>query len=332
MLKEEAEVGAKAGMAKVAVLGMLLVGHPLTAFPAGEGKAPKFSLRLTVEGGSLAIGDLNTQLRSFNNNPAFEIIRRDRPVDMTVDGKIDPLGRSFAGWEGEVMVGVGRRLALGIAISGSRVNKSDEGLLKLTKNYVNPEYTYYQTLEYLYRPEFKAAAPIKLSLYYHLSPGARTNIYFYGGFGYYWGKLSEDLNFWTVLLEDLPTPGFAAWTRRHWESESKPGIGLHAGVGLESRLTARLALTLEVGGRYARIGNLRGTQVYEDNYPHYLESSGWLYYFTEEDLYAYGVRYANLEVWEVPPDGSVTFIADVRKASLNLSGMSLRLGIKMRLF
>lgn len=315
-------------MAKIAVLGTLLLGLPLIAFPAGkEGWVPRFSLRLTAEGGSLAIGDLNTQLRSFNNNLAFESIRRDRPVDKMVDGTIDSLGRYFAGWEGELLIGVGRRLALGIAVSGSRVHKLDESLLKVTKNYVNPEYAYYQTLEYLYRPEFKAAAPLKLSLYYHLSPGAQTQVYFYGGAGYFWGKLSEQLNSWNTLM-----PDYLGWIRCYWETESKAGIGLHAGVGLESRLTARLALTLEVQGRYARIRNLRATQVYEDSYPHYEESSGWLYYFTEEDLLIWGARYVHLTVWDVPPDGSIGLMADVRKASLNLSGISLRLGIKVRLF
>ena len=320
-------------MAKIAVLGTLLLGLPLIAFPAGkEGWVPKFSLRLTAEGGSLAIGDLNTQLRSFNNNLEFESIRRDRPVDAMVDGTIDSLGRYFAGWEGELLIGVGQRFTVGIALSGSRVHKSDESLLKVTKNYVNPTFTYYETLEYLYRPEFKVAAPIKLKLYYHLSPGARTSIYFVGGAGYYRGKLSEEFRHWDTLLPDSELPGFARWKRQNWETESKAGIGLHAGVGLESRLTARLALTLEVQGRYARIGDLRATQVYEDSYPHYEESSGWLYYFTEEDLLIWGARYVHLTVWDVPPDGSIGFMADVRKASLNLSGISLRLGIKVRLF
>ena len=320
-------------MVKIAVLGTLLLGLPLMAFPVGEeGQVPKFSLRLTAEGGSLAIGDLNTQLRSFNYNPEFDAIRRDRPEDAMVDGVINTLNNYFARWEGELLIGLGRRLALGIAVSGSRIHKSDESLLKLTKNYVNPEYTYYQTLEYLYRPEFKAAAPLKLSLYYHLSPGARTSIYFFGGAGYYRGKLSEEFRFWSTLLEDPPLPGSAEWTRRYWETELKSGIGLHAGVGLESRLTARLALTLEVQGRYARIGNLRATQVYEDGYPHYEESSGWLYYFTRENLFIWGVRHADIQVWEVPPDYSIEFINNVKKASLNLSGMSLRLGIKVKLF
>jgi hypothetical protein len=61
------------------------------------------------------------------------------------------------------------------------------------------------------------------------------------------------------------------------------------------------------------------------------ESTGYLYYFTREDLYI-GARRADLTVWEVPPDASIDFIMDVRKARLDLSGLSLRVGLRIMLF
>jgi hypothetical protein len=100
---------------------------------------------------------------------------------------------------------------------------------------------------------------------------------------------------------------------------------------MELLLARNLALTAEVQWRYTRISNFRAIQQYETGYPSYEETTGWLYYFTKENLFI-GSRHADLTVWEVPPYASVEFIMDVRKARLDLSGLSLLVGMKIRLF
>lgn len=116
-------------------------------------------------------------------------------------------------------------------------------------------------------------------------------------------------------------------------------MGFHCGIGIEHPLLSRLFLTAELEFKYAQIKNFRAAgkywylsiRDYEVLQYDYEESTGWLYYCTEFDS-ALGVRYVNLYVWEVPPQGSWTWIGDIRRAKLDLTGISLRIGIKIRLF
>ena len=64
---------------------------------------------------------------------------------------------------------------------------------------------------------------------------------------------------------------------------------------------------------------------------HTIEEAGSLYYFTRYDL-GIDARYADLEVWETPPEITVWDLDDLRKAALNLSGVLLKIGIRIKLF
>jgi hypothetical protein len=289
---------------------------------AGE-KYPKFSIRLSGEAGIMAIGDVNTQLKSFNKNEAFEYIRKNNPDWARLEGNINSLNSFFGNGELELRIDLSRRIGVGILTAGGLHRQNESSLTLFDFNYgVTWPYEYY------YKPAIWVSAPLRMSLYCYLRPGSRFSSYISGGIGYYRGGLKEQFNL-TVING---FSGLVEWTRRYWETQSKAALGFHVGQGMELLLSGNLALTAEIQLRYVRISNFRAIQRYETGYPQYEESTGYLYYFTMENLYVYGVRHADLTVWEVPPDASIYFIMDVRKARLDLTGLSLKVGLRIMLF
>ncbi len=302
-------------------IALFIVVSPVLA---GTNDHPlKFSIRLSGEAGFISVGDINTGLRTFNNNPAFKEIRKTNSTWVSLEGNIETLNGLYANSEAEVRIDFLRKFGLGIAVSGAKINRRNESFLRLIQNY-DP---YFYIYEYSYEPEIMTSAPYKVTLYYYWRQGDKASIYFNGGVGYYKGKMSEQFDLRTY---DNPLT-FEDWTKRHWETEWKSTMGFHVGAGLELRMGRNLRIFAEFHGRYARISNFRAIQQNETSYPFYEETTGWLYYFTKENLLV-GVRHADLTVWEVPPEGSIELIADVRKARLDISGISLKVGVRLFLF
>jgi hypothetical protein len=300
-------------------LVVLLVNNFVSA--GVEEKYHKFSLRLSGEARIMVIGDINTGLRTFNDNPRFEYIRKNNPDWGRLEGNISTLNNIFACWVAELRFDLSRRVGLGIATAGG-LHRQNESTLT---HYLISDVTW--PYEFYYKPEIWASSPVILTFYLNLGAGSRLSSYLSGGLGYYRGGLKEQFNFTMVNGYS----GEVGWTRRYWETQSKTALGFHLGWGMELLLARNLALTAEVQWRYTRISNFRAIQQYETGYPSYEETTGWLYYFTKENLFI-GSRHADLTVWEVPPYASVEFIMDVRKARLDLSGLSLLVGMKIRLF
>ncbi|MGB8959336.1 MAG: hypothetical protein WCC00_10060 [Candidatus Aminicenantales bacterium] len=301
------------------VFTILLISNALPV-SAGE-EYPKFSLRLSGEVGIMAIGDVNSGLRTFNDNEIFDYIRKNNPDWGRLEGNIDTLKNSFGSGEFELRIDLSRRIGLGIS-SATGLHRQNES--SLTYYYIADVTWPY---EYYYKPAIWVSAPLKMSLYCYLRPGSRFSSYISGGIGYFRGGIKEQFNL-TVING---YSGQVGWTRRYWETQTKGALGFHVGPGMELQLSRHLALTAEIQWRYVRISDFRAIQRYETGHPLYEESAGYLYYFTKDDLYI-GVRRADLTVWEMPPEYSIEFITDVRKARLDLSGMSLKVGLRIMLF
>jgi hypothetical protein len=120
----------------------------------------------------------------------------------------------------------------------------------------------------------------------------------------------------------------------YWKTDYKANLGFHGGIGMEYSLTKNLGLVLEVQGRYVKIKNLKGFIQSEDS--HFIgrisKRKGylWSYKISEWDFRSY----YNLDISEEPPRGSIPeiSISEVRKAIIDLSGFSLRIGLRIRLF
>ncbi|HQF98224.1 MAG TPA: hypothetical protein PLX98_07510, partial [Candidatus Aminicenantes bacterium] len=115
---------------------------------------------------------------------------------------------------------------------------------------------------------------------------------------------------------------------RDWEGEATAsGAGFLAGIGLDFSLGRYFCLTAEVGGRYAKISGFSGTNAYRDEISTepYLETG---------TLYAFDVRTTSRTAYPLvfirngkPFESGVE---NAREARLDLTGLSVRIGLKYR--
>ena len=284
---------------------------------------PGFSIKLTYGTNRYSWGDINECLESFNNNELFEYMRSYFPE--LISGEIIKLDNFASDWEAELRVDIIRRFALSLTISETIIQKNESSLTYIHRHLIGDLVS---TYIYTYKPEVKVWMPVKLGIYYTLPFSSKINITFNAGIGYYSAKVSEYMRY----EKTLPT-GETEWTVRDWETNRKRVCGFHGGIGLEFSLIKNFALVVEVQRRYAKIKNLNGIMRGEAKYSEgiYLEWKGALYFFNMWDL-GIGTRYDDLEVWERPPDVSIRDLVDIRKAVLDLTGYSFRVGIRIRLF
>lgn len=132
----------------------------IDALPVSAGeKYPKFSIRLSGEVGIMAIGDVNTGLRTFNDNQVFEYIRKNNPDWGRLEGNINTLKNSFGNGEFELRIDLSRRIGLGIS-TASGLHRQNES--SLTYSFITDVTWPY---EYYYKTAIWVSAPLRMSLY-----------------------------------------------------------------------------------------------------------------------------------------------------------------------
>jgi len=93
-----------------------------------------------------------------------------------------------------------------------------------------------------------------------------------------------------------------------------------------------MLLVIEAQSRYAKWEKLKGKSWKEsESFGNQGEEKGTLYYFNKWDL-GIGTRYDDLAVWKDTDFDSIEDIVNIRTAILDLSGYSLRFGIRIKLF
>lgn len=303
---------------------MIATFLPKVAIAADE-HFPRFSFRLAGEAGILAMGDINRALRLFNHNESLEYVRKNNPSSAQVQGKIAPLNSLFLNWEPELRIDIGPRIGIGIAASGAihRQNESSLAFIIFPGDGTTWPYHYY------IRPEINAKVPLTVTFYYYWLRHSRLSLYAGGGIGLYQGNMSEEFNY----EETNGYSGDVDWTKNNWKTQSKSSLGGHIGLGTELHLSRNLALVGEIRLRYVRINNFWATNRYETGFPSSEVSTGYLWYLTRDEL-SIGGRIGDLMVSEVNPAelASVYFFADVRKATLDLGALSLKIGFRLKLF
>jgi len=165
-----------------------------------------------------------------------------------------------------------------------------------------------------------SAMPINVSAYYFTPGIAPLKFFVYGGIGYYYGRLTIDIR------EDSTPPDF--WSEQ--ESLLKDqSFGLHGGVGLELKVDSRIAVFLEGRARYCKLTSWRGDGTYEDSDGFTDTFEGLMWYFEELDQnYGSGEWFPGITVTTGRPSGPD--IRNVREFEANLSGVSLRTGIRIK--
>ena len=112
-----------------------------------------------------------------------------------------------------------------------------------------------------------------------------------------------------------------------WRGEAKAqDIGFLGGIGLEWELFTPLSLVVEAMSRYSRVSGFEGENTYIDSDGSFVTEEGKLYFYRGN--VAGDKTYPLLFIRKTEP--SDTDVSELKEASVNFSGFSLKLGIRIR--
>lgn len=172
-----------------------------------------------------------------------------------------------------------------------------------------------------------SAVPIRVGMHLTMPLSRKVNFFVEGGVCYYFNAhYSDELRAATALFDN----GLYSSTRITTSAEAKGvPLGFHGGLGFEYKLLHNLFVSLSALGRYARFRTWEGSSEFE--FFDYVE--GWTTFSEQGILY-----------YELVPDlpdpprlitaqssPSMTIVPEPRKAVIDFSGVSLQLGIRIRL-
>ncbi|HOW85039.1 MAG TPA: outer membrane beta-barrel protein [Candidatus Aminicenantes bacterium] len=287
----------------------------------------RFSLALREGFGSMKIGDLNTTLESYNNNPALEDTRQYYP-DRCI-GEFLPIKDRFTHWEAEIRSYIWGGFSLGISIEEKTHFSGQSSLL-----YTIVDYPGTQTMNQTLTSDIDISSPIRFHLYYSRHILAGFHLYANGGIGFYRARMRQDQDWYNRF----PSSAIQV-IENYWDVKGKCR-GYHYGIGLEYRMNKRMSLLAEARWIQAKIETLSGEA--QQNIRFYNPegtltetvthtNEGPLFHYIGEDL-DYGGWHEKLivneEIWQVGTDGPY----GIRQAFLDLSGFTLRIGLKIGLF
>jgi opacity protein-like surface antigen len=159
--------------------------------------------------------------------------------------------------------------------------------------------------------------PVSLALLYYPSPA----LYLKAGLEYTFARCT-----YSYRLTDLD-PDSMAESWQEWTGKSNSsGFGYLVGLGYDWSLTSRLSLAAEAVYRHSRLSDFGGEDIYKESSAYESTEKGKLYYFQVDT----GTTEAVPLVFIREKRPTEAGVIDARKAELDLSGFSLKLGIKVR--
>jgi len=284
---------------------------------AGTSEEPKrfkpgFHLKLTGGCFQAAVGDMNTHLGSMN-----DFYRKHYQVEGS--GEIKTLGHLSNEWQMEALWDISPKIRYGLAISHFTHFQN-----KSVYRYADIQ-AYRIDREVIFEPEIEVAVPARLSLYYSVYSAPRLSVYVHSGIGLYSARMKERMS--AKLVYPL---GDLYYSDRSWSAEKKAAFGWHGGISAEYNLGRNLALVADLQGRYLKMDDLRGEVEYTTNLGTGLTigEGGSLHFFGSPEGY-YDMDIPLPVHWHIVY-GNWQYIE--RKAVLDLSGFSFRIGIRIRIF
>lgn len=282
---------------------------------------PKWSLKLTGGASHLAVGHLNESLASISE------ILLSGGGGVYSTSEVKRLNNWNIAWEVELNVHISRRIGIGIGVSNP-LQLSNESNISINSWYADPPGSLVGS--FVSRPDIRYRIPMTINVHYSLPIFSRTDILFSAGGGYYSGSMKEALDY--TISDGSDT----RWHRSNWESMSKSALGFHGGIGAEYSFSNRLAIVVDVQYRQAKIRNLQTTLNIDSNLlpeSFIYDEHGTLYLWVWGEEGPLGLTSKEFYVWQGnPPEyGGVLFGHSMGKAILDLSGFSLKLGIRIRL-
>ena len=273
---------------------------PSVPKPSAE---PQIGFSLKMHGGMnyLFSNDINDHLQATTD------YWNDRGVD--VEGEFEPLQNGIE-FGGEFIVNLTPHI--GIGLGGGYIQASS----KSTVNNAWFGYSYQDTAT----PKV-TAIPLTLSAYFYLPLGKRLSFNIQAGMGYYLGTFSWDYSYESEL-DDF---------KENWEGKSN-ALGFHGGLGFEFYFSSGIALFVEGFGRYAKLKALKGKYTFEETFFGYQgqesidEATLWYYEWRSALT---GNYYPTLEFNDEKPE-ETSFIKNIREGEVDLTGFSVRVGIRIR--
>jgi opacity protein-like surface antigen len=265
----------------------------LCAFLAATAYGGKLSLKFNGGGTYLLGGDYNKSMDGW------------RDYEKTVLGPsetfVDNLKKIGLGVQlgGELLYELSPSLAAGIEVGFLRASVESS----FSRTWHNYKMALKPTL---------SAVPLTLNVHYFLPVGAGLKLQAMAGAGACFFNLNYEYD-----IEDIYSPYSGTW-----KPKSKMIFGAKAGVGLELDLTANIALTFDIVGRFAEAGDLTGD--WSGNYDGTpLSGTATLFYYEIDGTYP------ALGLFETLTAGG--HYQNIRKAKLSLSGVSALVGFKIKL-
>jgi hypothetical protein len=300
----------------------------LTANASGDSPAKHtFSLVIREGFGSIAVGDLNTTLNSLNYNPVYEYLREYYPEQCV--GEIREVPNGFKDWEVEFQWAAWWGFSVGIAIAGPTRFHDKSSLTYSIAEGAR------QTTDDTFESDIRVSAPIRINLYRSFPIVPNIKVVINGGFGNYQTRMTHT----RITNMHLPPAGQSLLTL-HWEVSGRQ-VGTHCGFALEYKFNDRFSMIAESQWRFAKVNSLEGIinstlETFDEygNLGYSFEASdeGPLYhYYGEDDLL--GVVIEKLLVTSLePPWNGIDSPYDIRKAFLDLSGYTFKIGLRIKMF
>jgi len=292
----------------IALSTMIFVFFFLTSTGIGQTQdfIKGFSLKFTGGYGTMATGDYNTagkdQEQLFDDFSAL--------IGATKTGEFKKLNMGLE-FEGELIMNLGGTFGIGVGVGYiRRSNESEIGISIVGLG----------STSYSYAPIINVS-PVNLSLYFFPPAAPSLNFYLYGGVGYYMGKVTSTFRAEAQLV-GLPT----YWVETESELKDK-GLGFHAGAGLEFNIAPKIAIFIEGKGRYCKLKSWQGDSTLTDSDGWTESESGTMWYYEVQSLDT-GKWYSQIALQEDKP--SRVDIRDIREFKVNLTGISLRTGIRIK--
>lgn len=279
----------------------------------------RFSIKIGSGSDYLDIGDINTHLKSGNAKHLDYV----QLFDGLKKGELKTIERgSDAGIELTFDITSRFGIYLGSGYFYTR-RESSSGFEVTPPDFYHVDFTFSPKISI-------SVIPVKFGVYFTILPfGSRARFYIKGGIGYYFARTNfywEEREIWTredgSLFTDIVEMA-------EWDLKSG-GFGYHVEVGLEYNLTRNLSIVVEAQGRLAKLKKLKGTEIFLGT--GYSESFYGAVYFYEKKDSITEKYYFRLGFYKEKPDLPSPKYRNIRDAELDLSGYSLKIGIRIRLF
>jgi len=277
----------------------------ITSFCQGQDINHKFSIKLAGGYGKMTVGDLNTVIERQNSLFSdFAAL-----LGLSKEGELKKLNWGID-LDGEFILNLTENF--GIGIGAGYIRKSNDSIASFKGELLE--------LSYSMEPEL-TTIPVYASIYFFYPVAHSLNVYINGGMGYYWGKFSHTYRMDVEIVGET-----AAWMESNAQGKDQ-GFGFHGGAGIEFNIGSSLAFFAEGKGRYCKLKSWGGDETWKDSDGWTDKTSGkwWYYEMLDPDL---GKWVPIIEVSEDRPSGFD--IKNERKFEADLSGISLRLGLRIK--